>query len=261
MTITTPEAKPPQRFYLKGLLFFCFFVSGFCGLLYQIVWMRIAFASFGVILPVMSVVISVFMLGLSLGAWAGGKWIPLLRARSKKSAIMFYGCAELMIGCGAFIVPKLFIFGEKLLLPLGGMESFSYLALSALVLGISIFPWCMAMGVTFPFMMAFIEELKWDDKTGFSFLYLANVIGALFGTLLTALVLVEILGFSGALLTGAFFNFIIGLIFLRVARSWRSDSYEKLTPVKFEDSDPRGASDECRSNQDFVYSLSCFGLF
>jgi hypothetical protein len=33
----------------KKLLFLLFFLSGFCGLLYQVVWMRMSFASFGVI--------------------------------------------------------------------------------------------------------------------------------------------------------------------------------------------------------------------
>ena len=41
----------------KRLLFELFFVSGFCGLLYQVVWVRLAFASFGIIAPVISVVI------------------------------------------------------------------------------------------------------------------------------------------------------------------------------------------------------------
>ena len=70
-------------FNIKSLLFFLFFVSGFCGLLYQIIWLRIAFASFGVISPILSVVISVFMLGLSLGSWAGGKWTPYLKEKNK----------------------------------------------------------------------------------------------------------------------------------------------------------------------------------
>ena len=56
----------------RRLWFGLFFISGFSGLVYQVVWTRIAFASFGIIMPVLSVVISVFMLGLSLGAWAGG---------------------------------------------------------------------------------------------------------------------------------------------------------------------------------------------
>ncbi len=31
-----------------------FFVSGFSGLIYQVVWVRLAFASFGIITPVLS---------------------------------------------------------------------------------------------------------------------------------------------------------------------------------------------------------------
>src|SRR5213592_4662153 len=90
-----------------------FFVSGFCGPLYQIVWIRLAFASFGIITPVLSVVISVFMLGLSLGAWAGGKWIESLTQKTGISAMFFYGLAEVLIGVGAFVVPRFFSIGEN----------------------------------------------------------------------------------------------------------------------------------------------------
>jgi spermidine synthase len=64
-----------MKSHIQRTLFLLFFLSGFCSLLYQVVWMRLAFASFGVITPVMSVVISVFMLGLAIGSWAGGRWI------------------------------------------------------------------------------------------------------------------------------------------------------------------------------------------
>jgi spermidine synthase len=198
----------------KSLLFFLFFVSGFCGLLYQIVWLRIAFASFGVISPILSIVISVFMLGLSLGSWVGGKWISYLKNKTNLSAIIFYGLAEIIIGLGAFIVPSLFKIDATLLLPLGEINSFQYLLLSALVLGLSIFPFCFAMGVTYPFMMEFIKELKWEEHTSFSYLYLANGIGAMFGTIMTALLLVEKLGFSNTLTFGACGNFSIALICL-----------------------------------------------
>ena len=67
-------------------LFGLFLASGFCGLLYQVVWLRLAFAAFGVITPVLSIVLSVFMLGLSLGSWAGGRWIDELTLRSGRSA-------------------------------------------------------------------------------------------------------------------------------------------------------------------------------
>ena len=74
----TPKEQPK-----RPALFLLFFVSGFCGLVYQVVWTRLAFASFGIITPVLSVVISVFMLGLAVGTWAGGRWIgPLVALRA-----------------------------------------------------------------------------------------------------------------------------------------------------------------------------------
>ena len=58
--------------FTRRVLFLLFFLSGFCSLVYQVVWTRMAFASFGIILPVLSVVLSVFMLGLSVGSWRVG---------------------------------------------------------------------------------------------------------------------------------------------------------------------------------------------
>src|SRR6266581_2723985 len=138
----------------RRVLFFLFFLSGFCGLVYQVVWTRMAFASFGIITPVLSVVISVFMLGLSVGAWLGGKWVNLMVKQTGLSAAIFYAISEFIIGLGAFAVPKLFFIGEKFLLAAGGSDSVTYLSLSALVLASSILPWCVFMGATFPLMMA-----------------------------------------------------------------------------------------------------------
>src|ERR1035441_760950 len=158
------------------LLFFLFFVSGFCSLVYQVVWTRMAFASFGIITPVLSVVLSVFMLGLAVGAWAGGRFIASLVKKTGLSAIAFYAGAELLIGLGAFAVPKLFAAGEYFLLAAGQTNSIGYLSLSALVLAFSILPWCLFMGATFPLMMAYIRERDCKNAESFSFLYLANVL-------------------------------------------------------------------------------------
>ena len=175
----------------RKLLFLLFFLSGFSSLVYQVVWTRIAFASFGIIAPVVSVVISVFMLGLSLGAWLGGRSIEALTTKTRSSAIVFYMLTELVIGIGALVVPMLFAMSGEVLLSAGQMDSFRYLSLSALLLGLSILPWCVCMGATFPFMMAYVREQDAQNTESFSLLYLANVLGAMSGTLVTALVLVE----------------------------------------------------------------------
>ena len=192
--------------------FLVFFLSGCCALIYQVVWTRLAFASFGIIAPVFSVVLSVFMLGLGGGAWAGGRWIGPLIRRTGCSPLLFYAFAEFAIGIGGISVPKLFALGQELLFSSGQTDSFRYLFFSALVLGLSIVPWCVFMGTTFPFMMAHIREQEKRSSDSFSYLYLANVLGAMTGCLLTALVFVEILGFKHTLWAAAIVNFTVAAI-------------------------------------------------
>src|SRR5579871_2751197 len=110
----------------SGIFFLFFFLSGFSSLVYQVVWTRLAFASFGIITPVLSVVIAVFMLGLSIGSWAGGKFVATFVRRTGLSAAIFYAATEFIIGLSAFAVPRLFAMGERILLSMGASNSFSY---------------------------------------------------------------------------------------------------------------------------------------
>jgi spermidine synthase len=162
---------------LRRLVFLLFFVSGFCGLVYEVIWLRLAFASFGVITPVVSVVVSVFMSGLALGSWLGGRAIGRLCQKSGLSPIVFYGASELVIGASSLAVPWLYRAGDRLLAGLGQSNSAAYLAASAAVIALSVLPWTLFMGTTFPWMMAFLRE-RFGDERSFSYLYLANVVGA-----------------------------------------------------------------------------------
>lgn len=193
------------------IFFAFFFVSGFCSLVYQVVWTRLAFASFGIITPVLSVVISVFMLGLALGSWAGGRFIHPLVKRTGFSAAVFYAAGEFIIGIGAYAVPRLFVIGEKLLLASGSSDSFQYLFLSAAVLAISILPWCICMGATFPLIMAYAREINEGATDSFSYLYVANVLGAMCGTFLTAVIFIELFGFQNTLQVAAAGNIAVAL--------------------------------------------------
>ena len=106
----------------RKLLFALFFLSGFCGLTYQVVWVRMALASFGVITPVLSIVISVFMFGLFAGSWLAGKAAAPFVARTRLSAIWLYALAELLIAAGAIAVPRLLSSGVVWLLHAGESE-------------------------------------------------------------------------------------------------------------------------------------------
>jgi predicted membrane-bound spermidine synthase len=206
---------------LKVLIFCAFLISGFCGLLYQVVWIRMAYASFGIITPVMSVIISVFMLGLLLGSATGGYIVENLNRSLHVSALLCYACIEFLIGCGAFCVPRIFGLGQRYLLPLGGMDSLRYLLASGFTIAVSILPFCILMGFTYPFMMAFIKKSAENSASSFSFLYLANVVGAMCGTLITSVVLVELFGFTSTLLIAAICNGFIALMCLCADRFYK----------------------------------------
>jgi spermidine synthase len=207
--------------YVKPILFLLFFFSGFCSLLYQVVWVRMAFAHFGVITPVLSVVLSVFMLGLGLGALLGGKWVERWSRRLNVSSAYFYAGTELIIGIGAFVVPQLFQSGEDFLLSAGEASSTGYLLVSAVFIAVAILPWCIMMGATFPLMMSFIRQIDPANQSGFSFLYLANVMGAMVGAAMTALVLVEIFGFRETYVIAATINCLISIVSFGLARTYR----------------------------------------
>ncbi|WP_431284859.1 hypothetical protein ACQW02_08620 [Humitalea sp. 24SJ18S-53] len=206
---------------LSGLdvaLFALFVASGFCGLLYQVVWVRLAFAEFGVITPVLSVVLSVFMAGLGIGTWLGGSVARRLGARFGISPVVIYAAAEALIGIGAFAVPMMFGAGAAWLLTQGASSSSGYLLFSALIIAGALLPCCILMGATFPLMMDFLRQAKRDDTRSFSFLYLANVIGAMLGTIATAVVLVELFGFARTWMIAAGINLCIAVAALVLSR-------------------------------------------
>src|SRR5579864_767199 len=205
--------------------FFFFLVSGFCSVLYELVWLRLAMAQYGVTTPLISIVLSVFMLGLGLGSWGAGRLVKRWRGQLQFPAVLLYGFTEFVIGCSALIVPAELYWGRQVLerLQSHGLSSSGYYLAAGAWIVVALVPWCSAMGATFPFaLLAIEEERRGDSAHSFSFLYLANVLGAIVGTCLP-LLLIEVLGFHKTLRVGCVFNFLlaamaVGLSFRRRAQ-------------------------------------------
>ncbi|MBL8755961.1 MAG: fused MFS/spermidine synthase [Planctomycetes bacterium] len=203
---------------LHATTFLLFVLSGFCGLVYQIVWLRLAFAAFGIVTPVLSILLSAFMAGLALGSWLGGRLAGRLVAGGAGRAAVAYGLVEWGIALGAVVVPWVFGLGEQALLAAGEASSAGYLLPSAAWLAGAILPFATLMGATFPLMMGFLRARAPGDERTFSWLYLGNVIGAMLGAAATAAVLIECLGFRSTLLVAAAGNVAIGLLAFGLAR-------------------------------------------
>lgn len=159
----------------------------------------------------MSVVVSVFMLGLGLGSWWGGQTASRLKDGVGRYALWAYAAVEGVTALGAWAVPHLFKTGGTFLMTMGAMDSGPYLVASSVVLAVALLPWAIAMGATVPLALQFLRE-RGSGSSGFSALYLANVLGAMTGVVATAFVLIEILGLAHVLGLAALVNLVLACI-------------------------------------------------
>jgi spermidine synthase len=135
----------------------------------------------------------------------------------------------------------LFQAGADYLLKAGEASSTGYLLVSALFIVAAILPWCMMMGATVPLMMSFIAQTDPANRSSFSFLYLANVIGAMAGTAVTALFLVELFGLRGTSMIAATINFLIAAIGFALARLYPFEPARAAErPRQMQDAVPAG---------------------
>lgn len=211
--------------------FIFFFISGFCSVLYELVWLRLSMAQFGVTTAMVSIVLSVFMAGLGLGSWASGAWIRRHGEKVDFPILRLYAAIELLIGASGILVPYELRLGRSLLQGLGSTSSVEYYVVSGIWVALTLIPWSALMGATIPIGMLAIERaFPKESSRSFSYLYTANVAGALAGTILP-LLLIELLGFHGAVRFGAGCNVLIAVLALIVSKvARRKDVKEALQP-------------------------------
>lgn len=216
LEVPKPWVEVPQEAAVAtwGLrwYFYFFFVSGFCSILYELIWLRLAMAQFGVTTAMVSIVLSSFMAGLGIGSWATGHLVRKYARRISFPPLHLYAVAEILIGCSAVIVPLELLAGRFVLEHAGNSLSLSsagYYVAAGVWLACTLIPWCACMGATIPLgMFAIRSDKRLESRRSFSFLYLANVLGAVAGAVIP-LFLVELWGFRGTLQFGMLLNIVI----------------------------------------------------
>ncbi len=205
-----------------------FFVSGFCSILYEIVWLRLAMAQFGVTSAMVSIVISMFMAGLGLGSWGSGYLIRHYEVKINFSPLRLYALAEFLIGVSAILVPYQLGVGRSVLANLSLSSSVTYYLASGTWVALTLIPWCACMGATIPIaMLAIRNSFPKEAPRSFSYLYLANVLGAVAGAIVP-LLLIEVAGFHGTLKVAAVLNILLAGMALAVSLRFRHQ--ERTSP-------------------------------
>ncbi len=187
--------------------FFFYFISGFCGLIYEVVWLRLATAQFGVNSAFAAMYLSAFMAWLGLGAWIGGGMARRGRADPASRDLARYAAAELIAALGGVLLPATFTWGRRVLEGLGGSVEWAssrYYAVSGAWIAAALAVPCIAMGSAMPSASAALRKMfPGKSARSYSYLYAANVLGAAAGCLASAFIFVEILGFRRTLVVAS----------------------------------------------------------
>jgi spermidine synthase len=184
------DSRTRQR--ADRLIVAVFIASGAAGLMYQVVWSRELVLVFGNTSEAIGTIVTAFMAGLGLGGLVGGLISPRLRR-----PLLVYGCVELAVGACALLVPAGFHLIEGAYRSAYDTMPAGQLTLARLVLTMTtITPVTFLMGLTLPLLTRHLVTSMRTAGARMGQLYSANTFGAMGGTLLSGIVLIELLGLS-----------------------------------------------------------------
>lgn len=199
------------------LLLVLFFLSGFTGLVYEVVWVRLFAEVFGNTTYAVTAVLAAFMAGLSLGAWILGRLID-----TRKQYLPVYALLEAGIALCATAVPLAVPALSGLYSVLYTSFHFSEAALTAARFGISfalMLPSTMLMGGTLPVLGKTLVRRTGEIGRRTGALYGVNTLGASLGCIITGFLLIKNLGARGSVFLAAATNLLIAALVFIILRT------------------------------------------
>ncbi len=181
-----------------------FAVSGFAGLVYQVLFAKCLALTFGSTAVATTVVLATFMGGLAFGTWVGGLWAPRLR-----SCVRAYAVAEAAVALWCIATPWLLSAVQGFYVRLGQGTNpghWSLLALQLVLGSLILVPPTFLMGLTAPLLTQHLTGRGEGAGGTVALLYGANTVGAAAGALISGYVLLPALGIRGTLSLGVLLN-------------------------------------------------------
>ncbi len=191
-------------------------LSGSCGLIYEVLWMKLLTLVIGNTIFSITTVLSAFMGGLALGSFLGGRLLDRF-----KNPLRIYAILEAGIGAYALVLPlaiaataPLFRLVYQALDP-----SFYTLGLLRfLVCGSILLVPATLMGATLPVLCRYFAAQRDDPGWTVGLLYGVNTSGAVLGSLVGGFFLIPTLGTTWTIYVAALLNLSIALGAFLLAR-------------------------------------------
>jgi spermidine synthase len=197
---------------IRRVLLALFFLSGACGLVYEVVWMRMLTLVVGATAFATAAILSAFFAGLALGSFYFGR-----RVDRSRNPLALYAALEAGVGVFAFLMPVLLAGVTALYVAVQRRMDLGFYPLSLLRLVLSIpvlvLP-ATLMGGTLPVIVKFFVRSKDGLGLDVGRLYAVNTFGAVLGAFGAGFFLILFLGVrEAAYLAGVVNLGLAGLVY------------------------------------------------
>jgi predicted membrane-bound spermidine synthase len=202
-----------KRQYLLGIVTLIAGLSGFCGLVYQLIWHRAVEYSFGGDAVSSAIVTCTFLLGLGLGAYLCGKW--------RMDAYKTYASIQFIIGLFGIlsfylIAPGAAVLAQVLKPALDEAEGVRAAVVAGCIM--LLLPPGILIGSILPLMLrCFVRPLGFSART-IGLISGINLLGASLGILAAPLFFLNRLSLPGTLVIIGSLNIVLGCALLWVRR-------------------------------------------
>jgi spermidine synthase len=200
LTGNTEETERPDV-----LLLLAFLLSGISGLVYQTVWVRMLTRYLGSTTAATAAVLCVFMGGLALGAFLGGKLADRIRDRLLAYILLEAGIAAAAL-ISSFVVISLMGQVYVTLYATFGASRMCLTTARVVFSMLNLLPATVLMGATLPLLVAFVTRRSRHFQNVLSRLYGINTFGAVLGVLLAGFFLLGGIGERSSILLAAVLN-------------------------------------------------------
>ena len=185
------------------------FGSGFCALVYQIVWMRELRLVFGASTPATAATLAVFMAGLGLGSLFLGP-----RADASRRPLLFYAGLEAIVAILAAVSPLWVAVARGAYAALGGLVSLGSVGATVvrlLLATLVLLAPATVMGGTLPAAARAVEAPEDSSRHRLAFLYGMNTLGAVVGATWSTFIFLEALGVRNTLWCAVLVNMLVAV--------------------------------------------------
>jgi spermidine synthase len=192
------------------------FASGFCNLVYEVVWARSLHLVFGVTVFAVSAVLTSFMLGLACGAILAGRFARRLGRPARTFAWLHVGISVAAIAL-MLVTPALGHLYVHVHAAFGANVHAARLMVFVLSSAMLVVPTTF-MGATFPVSIEALGRGEPNVGKDIGTAYSASTLGSVIGCVTTVAVLLDLAGMRGTILIAAAADLAIGLLALAVDR-------------------------------------------